>query len=208
MARQQDDRYDPLPNFLLLPVRAWRALGRRGRALAAVVAVALAALAVALVPAAVETGSENRANERRQRAADREQIRRTLIADQRPRRARLPRTALGSPERMAAATAPLVAADARKRAAAGDLDGPIGRSACQPVDGRGTTARAVVLSCVVERGRGRGTYRGRDLLVGYRFRARVTRTTGAVAWCKENPRPLHPDQEEFVTVPLSRDCTG
>ena len=32
--------------------------------------------------------------------------------------------------------------------------------------------------------------------------------TGAVAWCKENPQPLHADQEEFVVVPLSKACTG
>ena len=39
---------------------------------------------------------------------------------------------------------------------------------------------------------------------GYRFKARVVRASGAAAWCKENPRPLHADQEEFVVVPLSR----
>jgi hypothetical protein len=27
-------------------------------------------------------------------------------------------------------------------------------------------------------------------------------------WCKENPPPLHGDQEEFVKVPVSRACTG
>ena len=43
---------------------------------------------------------------------------------------------------------------------------------------------------------------------GYRFRGRVVLDTRATTWCKENPRPLHGDQEEFVTVALSRACTG
>jgi hypothetical protein len=32
--------------------------------------------------------------------------------------------------------------------------------------------------------------------------------SGSAAWCKENPPPLHADQEEFVKVPVSRECTG
>ena len=51
-------------------------------------------------------------------------------------------------------------------------------------------------------------YLDRNLVSGYRFKARVVRASGAAAWCKENPRPLHADQEEFVVVPLSRACTG
>ena len=55
---------------------------------------------------------------------------------------------------------------------------------------------------------GRGSYQGRDLVLGYRFRGRVELKSGSAAWCKENPPPLHADQEEFVKVPVSRDCTG
>jgi hypothetical protein len=67
---------------------------------------------------------------------------------------------------------------------------------------------AIVFTCVAERGREKGVYLDRKLVSGYRFKARVVRATGAAAWCKENPRPLHADQEEFVVVPLSRACTG
>jgi hypothetical protein len=49
---------------------------------------------------------------------------------------------------------------------------------------------------------------GPRLLLGYRFRGRVELETGSDAWCKENPPPLHADQEEFVKVPVSRECTG
>jgi hypothetical protein len=37
---------------------------------------------------------------------------------------------------------------------------------------------------------------------------RVKIASGQAAWCKENPRPLHPDQEEYVMVALSRAGTG
>jgi hypothetical protein len=62
-------------------------------------------------------------------------------------------------------------------------------------------------ACLVEQGL-HGEYQGRELVSGYRFRGRVELPSGRAAWCKENPRPLHPDQEEFVVVPLSRACTG
>ncbi|HEX2126695.1 MAG TPA: hypothetical protein VHF45_09070 [Thermoleophilaceae bacterium] len=65
-----------------------------------------------------------------------------------------------------------------------------------------------MVTCLAARGTQHGVYRERALASGYRVRARVELATGAVAWCKENPRPLHPDTEEFVAVPLSRACTG
>jgi hypothetical protein len=49
----------------------------------------LAALAAVLVPPALENAGENRENQRRAAAANLEEIRRTLIEDQRPRRATL-----------------------------------------------------------------------------------------------------------------------
>lgn len=30
--------------------------------------------------------------------------------------------------------------------------------------------------------------------------------TRAFAWCTLNPRPIYADQEEFIRVPLSREC--
>ncbi len=196
------ERRSPLPNFLTLPARGWRALSRRGKALVAVLAVALLALAAALVPPALDNASQNEANERAAIAANRERIRRDLAEQQRPRRARL------SPsEPIAPALAEHVHADARRRAQAGSLDGPIRSTACERITRTGEDPRYATFTCLVERGE-RGTYRGRDLLLGYRFRGRVELASGRAAWCKENPRPLHPDTEEFVTVPLARACTG
>ncbi len=97
--------------------------------------------------------------------------------------------------------------DASRRVAQGDLKGPLGVTTCEPVRRSDVDSRAPVFSCLVEKGI-RGEYQGRDLVSGYRFRGRVKIASGQAAWCKENPRPLHPDQEEFVVVALSRACTG
>jgi hypothetical protein len=201
-ATGETERRSPLPNFLTLPARGWRSLSRRGKAFAAGVAAALLALAVAMVPPALENAAQNEANERAAIAANRERIRRELVEDQRPRRAQL-----SASEPIAPALAEQVRADARLRARAGTLDGPIGNTACERITRTGEDPRYATFTCLVEQGE-RGTYRGRDLLLGYRFRGRVERASGQAVWCKENPRPLHPDTEEFVTVPLARACTG
>jgi hypothetical protein len=200
--REAGQRRSPLPGFLTLPARGWRALSRRGRAVVLALVAALVALAVALVPPALDNASRNEANERAAIAANRERITRELVESQRPRRARL---SVSAP--IAPALAEHVRADARERARAGTLDGPIGRTACERIRRTGEDPRFATFTCLVERG-GRGTYRGRDLLLGYRFRGRVELGTGSAAWCKENPPPLHADQEEFVKVPVSRVCTG
>ena len=196
------ERRSPLPNFLTLPARGWRSLSRGGRMVVLALAAALLALAVALVPPALENASQNEANERAAIAANRERIRRELVEQQRPRRARL-----SASEPIAPALAEQVRADARRRAVAGTLEGPMGNTACERIRRTGEDPRYATFTCLVERGE-RGTYRGRDLLLGYRFRGRVELASGRAAWCKENPPPLHADQEEFVKVPVSPACTG
>jgi hypothetical protein len=195
-------RRAPLPNFLTLPARAWRSLSGRGRVAVAAVAAALVAVAVALVPPALDNASENEANERAAIAENRERIRRTLAEQQRPRW-----TVLPPAEPVALALAAHVQADARVRVREGTLEGPIGNTECERIERSGEDPRYATFTCMVERG-GRGTYRGRDLVLGYRFRGRVELKSGSAAWCKENPPPLHADQEEFVKVPVSRECTG
>lgn len=170
-----------------------------GKLAVSMLALGLAVLAALLVPSALETAAENQANERRLVAANLERIRRELVADQRPRRDVL---SLGADP--AAALAVAVGADAARRVAHGDLKGPLGETTCAPVQ---RSHVAPVFTCLVERGI-RGDYLGREIVSGYRFRGRVQPGTGRADWCKENPRPLHADQEEFVVVPLSRACTG
>jgi hypothetical protein len=203
----EERRRRPLPNLFRLPGQLWRLLPPLGKVAVGLLLAALAALAAVLVPPALENAGENRVNQRRAAAANFGEIRRMLVEDQRPRRAALSLPAGASAAEIARRVAPRVAADARTRVRAGTLDGPIGRTSCRPVR-RTQEAGWLVLTCLAERFRETDAYRDRDIVSGYRFRARVELATGAVAWCKENPRPLHPATGEFVVVDLSRACTG
>ena len=196
------ERRATLPGVLRLPARGWRALPLLGKLVVAALAVVLAVLVALLLPPALQNATDNEANESRLRAANLERIRRGLVASQRPRRAVLDFRADPAP-----ALATAVGADAARRVVRGELDGPLGDTTCRPVERSDVDPRAPVFTCLVEHGI-HGEYQGRELVSGYRFRGRVELASGRAAWCKENPRPLHPDQEEFVVVPLSRACTG
>lgn len=194
------ERRSAVPGILRLPARLWRLMPGWGRVATGALLLALAAAVAVLLPQALETAADNRENERRAAAANLEQIRQDLIESQRPRRAVLERPT-------PAALAAVVGEDFKRRVESGDLEGPAGPTTCRPVRPQPDRA-AIVFTCVAERGSEKGVYLDRRLVSGYRFKARVVRATGAAAWCKENPRPLHADQEEFVIVPLSRACTG
>jgi hypothetical protein len=197
----EEQRRRPLPGFLKLPVSLWRILPRGGKIAVGALGLALVIVLALLVPPALDNAGENRDNQRRAAAANRERMRLALVEDQRPRRATLAvPVRVGDVERA-------VGADYSRRVRAGQLDGPAGATSCRPVVGRQEPG-AIVLTCLARPGDSTGVYGDRKLVTGYRFRARVVEATGATAWCKENPRPLHPDQEEFVTVALSRACTG
>jgi hypothetical protein len=206
-APDAEERRRPLPSVFRLPGQLWRLLPPLGKVAVALALAALVALAVVLVPPALDNAGENRENQRRAAAANLEEIRRTLIEDQRPRRATLALPANVVAAEIAPRVARRVTADARARVRAGTLEGPIERTSCRPVR-RSQEAGSLVLTCLAEQFREGDAYLDRDVVSGYRFRARVKLSTGAVAWCKENPRPLHPDQEEFVVVQVSRACTG
>jgi hypothetical protein len=196
-----EERRRALPNLLLLPARLWQLLPGWGRIGVGALLLALAAAVALLLPPALENAADNRENQRHAAAANLEQIRRDLIENQRPRRAIVPRPVTPAGVAMA------VGADFRQRVREGELEGPTGRTTCRPVRPQHERA-AIVFTCMAERGGEQGRYLDRNLVSGYRFKARVMRATGAAAWCRENPRPLHADQEEFVVVPLSRACTG
>jgi hypothetical protein len=207
------ERYDPLPAFLRLPVRGWRKLSPRGRRiLAALVVLAVAGIAVAWP----YVQRDRRAGER-ERAAIAAQHRaaslRALVEDQRPRhellspaeRARV--RAAGGFEAAAAANAvatqleAAIARDVRSRVAAGKLDGPLLETSCRPVAVR--SAEGANYNCFALIAR---TDTGERVLEeGYRFSARAQLPRGTLAWCKENPRPLHPTSY-VLSVPISPEC--
>ena len=207
------ERYDPLPAFLSLPARGFRKLSPRGRR----IVVALVLVGVAAIAVAWPYVQRDRRAGERERAAIAAEHRaarlRALVEDQRPRRDRLSPSvrrrirALGGLKAPAAAT--LVAAkleagiaeDVHARIAAGKIDGPLLETSCDPVTRRsrlGANYNCFALT-------GRTAVGERVLEEGYRFSARAQLPAGSLAWCKENPRPLHPTS--FVlSVPISSEC--
>jgi hypothetical protein len=206
-------RYDPLPTFLRLPQRGWQMLGRSGRiALAVLAAAGVAALVLSWPSLEREREAGERERARETRAALAAQ-RRALIEDQRPRRATLSpavrdriRAAGGLTDPGAAAlvAVPLetaIARDVRGRVRADKLEGPVLNSRCDPVSVRsrlGANYNCFVLT-------NRRSSLGRTYRSGYRFSGRAQLPAGTLAWCKENPRPLHPTTY-VVSVPISPDC--
>ncbi len=188
-------------------------LGRRGRI---VLVVAAAAGLVALVlswPSVVrerEAGERERAREATEHQAAQ---RRAIAEDQRPRRATLPArvrarvsTGDGLTEPAAAALVggllqTAIGRDVRNRVQDGVLDGPVIGTSCDPVKVR--SRLGANYNCFVAIGRRRSV--GRTYTTGYRFSARAQLPAGTLAWCKENPRPLHPTSY-VITVPMSSDC--
>ena len=94
-----------------------------------------------------------------------------------------------------------IATDVRARIAAGKLDGPLLETTCRPVTVRspqGANYNCFALTARTDTGE-------RVLEEGYRFSARAQLPGGTLAWCKENPRPLHPTSY-VLTVPISSEC--
>jgi len=207
------ERYDPLPAFLKLPLRGWRKLSPRGRKIVVgltIVAVAAIAAAWPFVVRDREAGERDRAQAA---AAERAASLRALIEDQRPRHAVLTpgaraevRGAGGLRDPSAAALVATrlesaIAVDLRRRVAAGKLEGPLLEVSCKAV--RVRSRLGADYNCFALTGRTRTG--GRVMESGYRFSARAQLPAGTLAWCKENPRPLHPTS--FVlSVPISPEC--
>jgi hypothetical protein len=209
----QGERYDPLPAFLALPARGFRKLSPRGRR----VVVALVVAGVAAIAVAWPYVQRDRRAGERERAAIAAEHRaaslRALVEDQRARHARLAPPIRRRIDKggglQASAAATLVATkleagiarDVRARIAAGKLDGPLLETRCDPVTQRsrlGANYNCFALT-------GRTEFGDRVLEQGYRFSARAQLPAGTLAWCKENPRPLHPTSY-VLSVPISPEC--
>jgi len=209
----QGERYDPLPAFLALPARGYRKLSPRGRRI--VLALVLVGVtAVALAWPYVQRDRRAGERERAAVAAERRAASlRALVEDQRPRHALLTPSIRGRIDKIGGLQAPAAAAlaateleagiakDVRARIAAGELDGPLLETSCDPVTHRsrlGANYNCFALTSRTDAGE-------RVLEQGYRFSARAQLPAGTLAWCKENPRPLHPTSH-VLSVPISPEC--
>jgi hypothetical protein len=217
-SRTGSDRYEPLPGIAGLPRWLWSRLPRPARIALALLPVGVLGLVLLLGPG-IEESKDERARAERERLArlDAERVER-LRAEQRPRFRR------GAPAgddiaRRAALVAALpaaVEADARRRVAAGTLDGPIRSVECEPyprtVDGRGAhldpqrgTGR---YSCLAVTRAVEATARNEAAVIGHPYRLEVNFDTGRYALCKVSGRAGEGSIGRQTVVPVPAVCGG
>ena len=187
-----------MPPLPALPLWLWRRAGRPAR----VAIVLLAAAAVLGFGGFLVQATGVREDARRDAAANRVRAEQRLRADQAPRQGR---AALASDLQ-----------PALERAINRDVGARLPRfgpavTSCRritPVDTGGVPlplpATAAYFKCFAVQKTQQTA--AATLQTGYGFRARADLRTLAFAWCKLNPRPIHADQEEFLTVRLSAEC--
>ena len=127
------DRYEPLPGIVDLPAWIWRRLNGPGKVAVILLPFVLIAVGLALRPG-IEESKQERARSEEQRIERERAAREARLREQQQ-----PRFASAAPapdsvpgrERLVEAAGASVLADARKRAAAGEFDGPIRDVTCE-----------------------------------------------------------------------------
>jgi hypothetical protein len=212
------DRYEPLPGIAGLPRWVWGKLPRPARVAVALLPFAIIALILLLGPGIDESKDRRAQAEREQRAQQAAERVAQLRAEQRPH------FEGGAPAgRDVAARAALFAAvpiaieaDARRRVAAGALDGPIRSVECEPyprsIDDRGahldpsqTTGR---YSCLAVTRAVQATERNEASSIGHPYRVLVHFDTGRYAFCKVSGRPGEGSIGRHIPVPVPEACGG
>ncbi len=205
----QNDKYEPLPGLLSLPGFLYRKLGPRGRMAVkvggALFVVGLAVAAIVLLPRIAETNRQRKANERRAAAEAVAEMRRRVIQEQRPHRARVSADAPRG-----AALAELEArilADARARVAAGTLQGPAPkRVQCELLIGADAGASRVPYDCTAITSDLPSIDGSSGGVLGHPYRAVVLYPTGRLTWCKVSGRASSALTSKAVP-PLPRVCS-
>jgi type II secretory pathway pseudopilin PulG len=156
------------------------------------------------------------AGERRREAAKRELIRReeaSLRVDQRPRFARGTQPADGDSQaarrKARAQLEGVITRDARARARAGKLDGPVSGASCEPSSDfeLDLSKRTGLYKCLVVTRHSTGQT-GAQLQIGYPFVARVDFRRYRFAWCKTNPKAGEQVGHNLAHVKLDPRCAG
>jgi type II secretory pathway pseudopilin PulG len=178
----------------------WRKLGLWGL-VAALVIGAAAAIALPRINDAKRKGAAERAREQAVAVAA-ETAR--LRADQAVHRLTIPAGA-----DTVAALESAITSDARARARAKTISGPVVSTSCQAATGNAVQfAGSRVYKCFVKTSAGfRG--QGQDVLgTGYPFIATIYPKRHSAAWCKQNPRADEKGSRGMVHVQISPVCAG
>jgi len=213
-----NDRYEPLPGFFELPGWLWRKLPLAGKLAVAVLTAGLVVLAIVLSPI-IQESKERRAQEDAALIAKHQ---RQLIAEiQREQR---PRFARGTPagtdvamrEQLVASAGASIQADASKRAATGEFNGPILRVSCEPFPRGGTAPPADQVpskatgtySCLAITSDIPETEGNRGGVVGHPYRTRIDFRSGRYAFCKIRGRPGELAVRTDARIRVPRVCGG
>jgi hypothetical protein len=217
-SRTASDRYEPLPGVAGLPAWIWRKLPRAGRVALALVPVAVVGLALLLGPGIDESKDERARAESERLARLRAERVERLRAEQRPRfrRGAPAGQDLARRAALAAALPAAVGADARRRVAAGALEGPIRSVRCEPfprtVDGRGAHLDPTLLtgrySCLAVTRALEATARTESGAIGHPYRVMVRFDTGRYALCKVSGRAGEGALGTQPLVPVPAACGG
>lgn len=188
------------PKGVEVPPVPWRRLARWGL-VAAVVLGAATAIAVPRIDASKKQGAAARAREAA--AADAAE-RARLRADQRVHELVVP-AGTGLVSALEAA----ITADARQRAAAKTITGPVISTRCDYTsDDISQFPSSRVYKCFVKTATG---LRGQDdevLATGYPFVATIYNHERRLAWCKQNPHADEKGARGDVRVKMSPVCAG
>jgi hypothetical protein len=206
-----------MPGLYALPGWLWRKIGRAGRVVALVALVAALATAAALTPSILDSKKDRASSERAERAERRAELARRLRTEQRPRfrqSASVAPRAAGAEQRLSARATLMdemsaeILADARRRVARRQLDGPIRGVTCEAfprtVEGVGTdqdlsrrTGRFSCLAVTSEFARSETSIGG---VIGHRYRSMVDFETGRYAFCKISGQ-AGPSRQQLATTP-------
>jgi hypothetical protein len=212
------DRYEPLPGVAGLPGWVWRKLPRAGRIALALLPVAVVALVIVLGPG-IDESKDERAQAERERLAQLEAERvERLRAEQRPRFGRGAPAGedLAARAALVAALPDAIQADARRRVAAGALDGPIRVVECEPyprtVEGRGAhldpSQPSGRYACLAITREVQATELNEAAAIGHPYRVEVDFATGRYAFCKVSGRAGEGSIGRQVIVPVPAVCGG
>jgi hypothetical protein len=188
------------PKGVEVPPVPWRKLALWGAVAAIVIGIA-AAIAVPRIDEGKKVGAAERA---RQAAAADAAERARLRADQRVHELTVPAGA-----NMVASLEAAITADAKARAHAKTISGPVLSTACTYTSADVTQfPGSRVYKCFVKTATGLPGEGGEVLGTGYPFIATVYAKQRRLAWCKQNPHADEKGTKGDVRVPTSPVCAG
>ena len=174
--------YEPLPSLPQVPLWLWRKMPRWGHIALVVVVAAAGAVLVASIPGIVA----GKRKERREARLTEQSVRLRIARDQRPRAASLRASAPAVSQLERA-----ILADARRRASAGTIEGPVVGVSCAPV--APPRAGRTAFDCHAE---------GRAF--AYPFQGVTDTAHRTMTWCKRDPPP---SGDQSLDVKVSKRCS-